>query len=561
MKTRIFIYYTGGTIGMAPSNPDDPDSPLIPKPIEELLKFVPGYSGMKLKHLHSDEAKKLFAEKKPFFELPNGNVIEFGHGTIKKPLDSSDISPVQWKEIALAIGSVYDDYDGFVILHGTDTMAFTSSALSFMFENLGKPVVITGSQLPISSARTDAVLNLINAVYIAGYKATDLPLIPEVVIAFADRIIRGCRASKVSTSDWAGFDSPNFPLLGTIGEHIVVRTGYLLPPPSDGRKFFVKTDMVDKVFNLAVFPGFSNQQMRKLFLDPEVEGIVMRSYGTGNVPNSDEFLETVAASIKGHSLNMPGSPEFLEAVAASIKSDSLNMPGSPEFLDTVVALLKSEGKAVPGGRLIVNLSQCTTGTVEMGLYEASSGLLERGVLSGLDMTPEAALTKLMWTLGTQYGEGRLSQMQISQRGEQTENLFDLRFGGLEQAKADDIFVNALSPDGRLDRNRISRSMLRISKVRVEESQPGEKVRIHVFMNMPRADHATSNNEERCVNTFYFEAAEQPAVLMKNITYKTQSVIGNGEVILTLVAEKLEGGSWVPAKIWFDGLYIAVYAKA
>lgn len=523
MKTRIFIYYTGGTIGMAPSNPDDPDSPLQPKPLDVLLTFVPGCSDRKRDSLHSDEAKALFDKNILFFELPNNNLIEFGFGSISKPVDSSDISPKEWKEIALAIGKVYDDYDGFVILHGTDTMAFTSSALSFMFENLGKPVVITGSQLPISSARTDAVLNLINAVYIAGYKATDQPLVPEVVIAFADRIIRGCRASKVSTSDWAGFDSPNFPLLGTIGEHIVINTGYLLTPPLATKKFFVKTDLVESVFNLAVFPGFSYKQMQKLFLDPEVEGIVMRSYGTGNVPNSEDFLKAVAASIRGDSLN--------------------------------------DGKAVRGGRLIVNLSQCTTGTVEMGLYEASSGLLERGVLSGLDMTLEAALTKLMWTLGTQFGDGRLSQMQISQRGEQTENLFDLRFGGLEQAKADAIFVNSLSPDGRLDRNRISRSMLRISKVRVSDIQPGEKMRIKVFMNMPRANHETPSSEERCVNTFHFVAEENPIVLMKNITYKTQSVIGSGEVIMTLVAEKLEGENWMPAKIWFDGLYIAVYAKA
>lgn len=523
MKTRIYIYYTGGTIGMVPDNPEDPDSPLRPKPIEGLLKYVPGSSDKTRDSLRSGDAKALFDQKIPFSELPNGNVIEFGYGSIKTPVDSSDISPVQWKEIASAIGSAYDEYDGFVILHGTDTMAFTSSALSFMFENLGKPVVITGSQLPISSARTDAVLNLINAVYIAGYKATDQPLIPEVVIAFADRIIRGCRASKVSTSDWAGFDSPNFPLLGTIGEHIVINTSYLLTPPLATKKFFVKTDLVESVFNLAVFPGFSYKQMQKLFLDPEVEGIVMRSYGTGNVPGSPEFLETVEASIKGISLH--------------------------------------DGKAVKGGRLIVNLSQCTTGTVEMGLYEASSGLLERGVLSGLDMTPEAALTKLMWTLGTQFGEGRLGQMQISQRGEQTENLFDLRFGGMKQDEADDIFVNALGPDGRLDRNRISRSMLRISKIRVEDTQPGEKIRIKVFMNMPRANHETPNGEERCVNTFHFVAEENPIVLMKNITYKTQSVIGSGEVIMTLVAEKQEGESWGPAKIWFDGLYIAVYAKA
>ena len=200
---------------------------------------------------------------------------------------------LKWEKIANGIEEAYDHYDSCVILHGTDTMAFTSSALSFMFENLAKPVVISGSQLPISQTRTDAVQNFINAIYIAGYKATDLPLIPEVVIVFADRIVRGCRASKVNAADWAGFNSPNFPLLGTIGEHIVVNTSYVLPPPKGNKKFFVKADMEDHVFNINLFPGFSsgeNSLMRKLFLDDSAKGIIMRRYGTGNAPNYPNFF-------------------------------------------------------------------------------------------------------------------------------------------------------------------------------------------------------------------------------------------------------------------------------
>lgn len=519
MIARVYILYTGGTIGMAPKDDTDPYSPLEPKPLDDLLKYIPGCTFTPGAKYRSTEAQALAQRGAKFLELENGNVIEFGFGSLK-PIDSSSITPSHWAEMATSIEKVYADYDGFVILHGTDTMAFTSSALSFMFENLGKPVVISGSQLPISQTRTDAVQNFINAIHIAGYKATDLPLIPEVVIVFADRIVRGCRASKVNAADWAGFNSPNFPLLGTIGEHIVVSTNYVLPVPAGNRKFFAKSDMVENVFNINLFPGFTGKQnalMSKLFLDDAVDGIVMRTYGTGNAPDDQFFLATIRESIAK-------------------------------------------------GKLIVNVTQCAVGTVEMGLYEASSELLEAGVLSGLDMTPEAALTKLMWTLGTQFGDGRTNQMQISQRGEQTENLFDLRFGGLAREQAKDIYTNAVSPDGRLDRNRISRAMLRISGLGVAGAQHGDFIVIRAFMNMPSAKHETLTQEERCVATieFSYDAAAPEQTRMKNITYKTQNVIGNGDVILTLVSEKRTSpGSVerVPVAAYFKGLYIAAYAKA
>lgn len=539
MITKVYVFYTGGTIGMAPKDDSDPFSPLHPKPLHELLKYVPGTTYAKGTKFRTPEARKLAKERtkegkpKSFLELDNGNVIELGFGGMK-PVDSSSITPKHWAEMAQGIEAVYDEYDGFVILHGTDTMAFTSSALSFMFENLAKPVVISGSQLPISQTRTDGVQNFINAIHIAGYKATDLPLIPEVIIVFADRIVRGCRASKVNAADWAGFNSPNFPLLGTIGEHIVVNTSYVMPPPVGSKKFFVKSDMAPNVFNINLFPGFTGRQnqenslMEKLLLDETAQGIVMRTYGTGNAPDDSEFLKVIREAI------------------------SPTKPGKE-------------------GKLIVNVTQCPVGTVEMGLYEASSELLEAGVLSGLDMTPEAALTKLMWTLGTQYGVGRVNQMQISQRGEQTENLFDLRFGGVEEAKAASTFTNSVVPDGRLDRDRISRSMLRISGLGVEGAEPGDVIRIRVFMNMPMANHGTNEQkEERCVAVIRFSYDEKVGrqTRMQNITYKTQNVIGNGDVILTLVADRDVTGKsddeqrlYKPVNIFFSGLYIAVYAKA
>jgi hypothetical protein len=373
-----------------------------------------------------------------------------------------------------------------------------------MLQNLAKPVVITGSQLPASAVRTDAILNLMNAIFIAGYQAADLPLIPEVVIAFADKIVRGCRASKVSTSEWAGIDSPNAPLLGTIGERIKIRAEAVRPVP--GARFFIRPDLDENVFIIDLFPGFRHERIAGLFRDPAIRGYILRTYGTGNVPNDPGFLEQIE-------------------------------------------------KAVASGKIVMNLSQCSTGMVEMGLYAASSGLIDRGVLSGLDMTREAAVTKMMWILGAGTDGRPEQELQISQRGEQTQNLFHLGFGGVAKESAGSVWSRACTPDVRLNRMKISGSSLRVSNLGVTGIAEGSRVLIHVFMNLPSEEQRTPLDEERRITTLEFEWNGTPETRIKNITRKTQSLIGREDVVLTLVCGSPE------QKMYFSGLHLEVYSDA
>lgn len=481
-KSKVFILYTGGTIGMAPKNPKNPESPLEPKPLDELKAYIPSLD----------------------------DSIELGYATFKDPMDSSNLDPSHWVQMADMIANVYNEYDGFIILHGTDTMAYTSSALAFMFENLSKPILVTGSQLPISHPRTDAVMNLVNSLHIAAYKTNRLPCIPEVAIVFADKILRGCRARKVSSKAWAGFDSPNFPPLGMIGEHIEINSRLLRPKPSEGQTLRINRELSQNVLDISLFPGLSPATFDTILNKTKgIEGIILRTYGAGNAPDTDEFLSIIE-------------------------------------------------KASAEKKLIVNVTQCVEGMVEMGLYTASSGLLERGVISGLDMTPEASLTKLMWTKATKINDQIALQMQVNQRGEQSENLFDLRYGSCGSVDDKrDKFDDYKTPDRRFVVKKFSRAVVRFSNLTVSseiESNEGSR-KIYVYMNYPGATSETGDNHDRCIASIPIFEDDKPF----NIAYRVddtvaKSTFGEGEITLSVRSD-------TGVDFSFDGLFLALFASA
>lgn len=284
-------------------------------------------------------------------------------------IDSSNMNPGIWSELAGLIESNYDAVDGFVILHGSDTMAFTASALSFMLENLSKPIIFTGSQLPISAVRTDAKENLMTAIEIANAKKHERARVPEVCIYFDYKLFRGNRSFKYNSSKFEAFRSPNYPILAESGVHLRFSQNDIRHP-QDGELLKVHKNLVSDVAVLKLYPGISPKVVETI-LSADVRGIIMETFGAGNTTTDQWFID----------------------------------------------LLKN---AVDNGKVILDISQCKVGTVELGRYDTSRQLKEIGIANGYDMTYESAVTKMMYVLGQANDPLQVKQLlETDLRGEVT----------------------------------------------------------------------------------------------------------------------------------------------
>jgi L-asparaginase len=335
---HILIIYTGGTIGMMKD--------------------------------YKTNVLKSFDFKHIYNSIPELNHLECSLETIsfEQPIDSSNINPSHWESIASMIQSHYQTADGFVVLHGSDTMSYTASAISFMIENLDKPIIFTGSQLPIGDLRTDAKENMITAIEIAAAQKNGKPRISEVCIYFEYKLYRANRTTKISAAQFQAFDSPNYPILAESGVELKFHEHTLLASKSSKELIFRKI-LPQNVLLIKLFPGITEAVLNHMFQMPHLKGVILETYGSGNAPTEKWFLELLRNTLR---------------------------------------------KGIP----IVDITQCFAGSVVLGKYETSLELLEMGLIDGKDITTEAAITKLMYLFSIPEIDGKVKDLfETSLRGE------------------------------------------------------------------------------------------------------------------------------------------------
>lgn len=491
-KTKgVLVIYTGGTIGSAPRDPD-PDSPQVVVSWDDLRKETP-------------ELARL------------GFPIDCY--SFDTPLDSCNVGPAEWQEMAQEIAKNYDNYEGFVILHGTDTMVYTASALSFMLRELDKPVIVTGAQRSaMVDVRNDATQNFITALLIANPAFTGLPLVPEVCIYFGGKLLRGSRAVKVDTSEYAAYETPNFPPLGTAGNNIVIDEKLVRARPERSRRFHVRAQLERNVTPIYIFPGVQGTDLVERQLEsPRLKGAVVLAYGSGDIPTQPEFVDVFR-------------------------------------------------KARERGLVIATVTQCLRGPIQLGIYETSAMLLEAGFVPAYDITLEAALCKLMSLLGDpdiSRDEVELA-FQQSMVGEQSVSVFVTPFPGASQKSVEGPKAKGEPPgefrvpgrpmEGIWNPALISNALLRLRGAKVTLPGRENAAKFRIFLNLNPGEEPDEESPN-FAGTYRKYASEESPILVFDVTRSLIPVARPGERVSFTLLLDTQG-----ATVSWESIELALYVR-